>query len=229
MKITCILTSYNRPKMIRHALKSIADQTHKDYELLVFDDSTKFDIRKIVAEFLLTEAQVFHTDVAPVVRGSVCRLSVNCNAGLKIAKGDLISFLADDDYYYPRWFEEADRFFSENPEKDVGYGKLRYSTSQEMVFPKGGKGIFPGSPVTNPLNVLDHNQVIHRRFAPPYHWPEKFKFCTAPDGKYFEAIAKSGRALHPIPADAAVKRMHSFNLQKTIRQMGSAAGEGMRE
>lgn len=229
VKVTCILTSYNRPKMIQDALKSVADQTHKDYELLVFDDSTAMDIRKIVSEFSLTEVQVFHTDVSPKTRGSICRLSVNCNAGLAAAKGDLLCFLADDDYYYPRWFEAAVSFFENNSSKEVAYGRLWYSDSAKMVFPSGGKGIFPGKAVTKPLDVLDHNQVIHRRFTPSFRWPEEFKFCTGPDGKYFELIAKSGRPFHPIEADAAVKRKHSLNLQKTIREMGLPAGERLRE
>jgi glycosyltransferase involved in cell wall biosynthesis len=229
MKVTCILTSYNRPRMVRDALKSIADQTHKDYELLVYDDSTVFDIKPVVAAFPLTEVRVFHNDLSAAERRAKCRLGVNCNAGLGQAKGDLVCFLCDDDFYWPGWFEAAVRFFTVNPDKEAGFGKLKFIASAQMVFPKAAHGIWREEPVAKPHGVLDHNQVIHRRFIPPYRWPEDFKYSIAPDGIYFSTIASSGRVFHPIRAEAVVKRAHSMNLQKTLDDIGSPAGEGLRE
>jgi len=75
---------------------------------------------------------------------------------------------------------------------------------------------------------VDHNQVIHRRFANPFPWPEDFKTVRNPDAHYFKAVA-SQHPFHPINAYAAVKRMHLKNLQKTIADVVSEQAENIRE
>jgi spore maturation protein CgeD len=231
MKITCILTSHNRPRMVRDALRSVAGQTHTDYELLVFDDSTLLDIYKAVSEFKFTEVRVFHNQIGAEARALTCRLGINCNAGLAKAKGDLVCFLCDDDFYYPGWFAAAAKFFTENPDTDAGFGRLWYLDAQEARFPDpdSARGIWFDSAVIQPYAVLDHNQVIHRRFDPPFRWPEDAERRRAPDAHYFQSVALSGRPFHPIPADAVVKRRHGMNMQNKMHELGTEKGEGLRE
>lgn len=231
LKITCILTSYNRPKMIRQALKSVADQTHKNYELLIFDDSTAFDIMRVVSEFQFPSLQVHHTVINAEERRARGRLGVNCNHGLYLAQGDLVCFLCDDDYYYPNWFEHAAGYFEKdvNLDKRVGFGALSYSSKPEMEFPVYGFGIWHERPIVAPGNRIDHNQVMHRRFNPPFKWPEDFASTAAPDSVYFSSLAEAGHTFYPIEAYAVVKRQHTKNLQNTVAEIGTPTGEGLRE
>ncbi len=229
LKITCILTSYNRPRMIRQALKSVADQTYKNYELLIFDDSNAFKIWDAVAEFQFPSVQIHHTNLTAEERRARGRLGVNCNIGLHIAQGDLICFLCDDDYYYPDWFYKAAWFFESNHDKRVAFGALSYSKSEDMVFPIHGFGIWHEGVVVDPANRLDHNQVIHRRFDPAFRWPEDFHSSVSPDASYFSAIAAAGHNFHPIQTYAVVKRQHSKNLQNTLEEIGTPQGESVRE
>lgn len=231
MKISCVLTSYNRPKWVNHALKSVAEQTYRDFELLVYDDSTIFDIRKEVSKHSFPSVKVVHTDVSPERRKKENRLGVNCNAALKVASGDLLTYLCDDDYYFPGWFQACAEFFPkpENKDKDVGFGILMYSKSSEMDYPVEGERRFFDVPVRKPLGTLDHNQVVHRKFSPPFTWPNSIDHIVTTDGYYFTQIAKSGRLFYPIPAFAAVKRRHPKNLQITVHHLGKPEGEGSRE
>lgn len=231
MKISCILTSYNRPKWIHHALKSVADQTYRNFELLVYDDSTIFDIQKIVKQYSFPSVKVVHTDVTPQQRKSENRLGVNCNAGLKAASGDLVCYLCDDDYYFPGWFEAAAKFFLDpnNKGKHAAFGILMYSKDKEMTFPTSGERRFFDVPVRKPCGTLDHNQVVHLRFKHPFRWPIGIEHMTVTDGIYFNEIAKGGRLFYPIPEYAAVKRRHPKNLQITTNHLGRAEGEGVRE
>lgn len=228
LKVTCILTSYNRPTWVRQALDSLQAQTHRNFELLVFDDSTKIDIRRILSEFKLPVAHVETTKLTMQERRSVNRLSININRGLGIAKGDLICFLADDDYYFPGWFEAAARFFSENPSVNVGYGKLIFSTSAARDYSPHGEMLYPGGVVKEPYERVDHNQVIHRPFPVPYQWPETFTTLRNPDAHYFRNIAKD-HLFYPIDAMAAVKRLHEKNLQKTTKDLFTGKADGLRE
>lgn len=228
LKISCILTSYNRPQMVRQALKSLQDQTHKNFEVLLFDDSSQMNILPILGEFTLPISQIFISKVTPLQRRTTNRLSVNINRGLAVATGDLVCFLADDDYYFPGWFEAAARYFQEHPDVNVGYGKLVYSRSSAMEMKQGKEIRWPGTVVTKPYNILDHNQVIHRRFPTPYPWPETFKTLGNPDAHYFRAVAQK-HGFHPISAYAAVKRLHSKNLQSTISDVVAEKAENIRE
>jgi spore maturation protein CgeD len=228
LKISCILTSYNRPHMVRQALKSLQDQTHKNFEVLLFDDSSQMNILPILGEFTLPISQISISKVTPKQRRSANRLSMNINRGLALATGDLLCFLADDDYYFPGWFEGAARYFQEHPHVNVGYGRLIYSRSFQMEFKPGKEMLWPGTVITKPYDQLDHNQVIHRRFPTPYSWPESFKTVKNPDAHYFRAIAQH-HPFHPIDIYAAVKRLHSKNLQTTVADIVSEQAENLRE
>ena len=49
MKVTVVVRTYNRPLFLKEALASIHLQTHKDWEVLIFDDgglSETFEIYK---------------------------------------------------------------------------------------------------------------------------------------------------------------------------------------
>jgi spore maturation protein CgeD len=228
MLISCILTSYNRPRYVRQALKSLENQTFKDFEVLVFDDSSCIEIEPILKEFKLTISHLVQSKITAHKRASVNRLSVNINRGLALAKGDLVCFLADDDYYFPGWFRTAVKYFMKHPEVNAAYGKLLYSHSGKMEYNLRGQVRWPGRLITNPYEQLDHNQVIHRRFDPPYRWPEEFKTIANPDAHYFKAISKK-YPFYPIQDYAAVKRLHQKNLQKTTRELITGQAENLRE
>lgn len=228
MKITCILTSFNRPNYIQQALKSVADQTYKDYELLVVDDSTLMDVRRLVSRFNFSSVQVTHFEITAQERAAKNRLGVNINHGLSKAKGDLICYLADDDYYFNDWFMQAQLFFGLNKSVIAGFGSLTYSSSPHMDYSQSNTVRFPTAPVTDPAGKLDHNQVIHRRTAPPVLWPEKASSVKHSDGIFFTDLAKHGK-FYPIHAAAAVKRLHSKNLQDHIEDLTNGKLENLRD
>lgn len=231
MKVTCILTSYNRPNWIRQSLRSIAEQTHKDVQLIIMDESTTFDIYEAAGEFPIQEVVIRKFHVTQLQRKSQNRLGMNLNVGLTLATGDLVCFLADDDYFYPTWFEKAVAHFAANPEVKAAYGKLVYSDSSEMVFtdqPAPCNLRFFKGPLADPFNRIDHNQAIHRRFKVPFRWPESLSTVGGPDAHYFRGIAKK-HLFYPIPEWAAVKRVHKKNLQSCMGEYMSGSIDGPRE
>lgn len=231
MKVSCIISSYNRPRWLRQSIRSIVEQSHKDYQIVVIDESTMFDIYEVLKEFDLSECVVRKHVVTQEQRSRQNRLSINLNVGLALADGDLICFLADDDYYYPTWFEKAAAFFSEFPEVQAAYGKLVYSDSPEMVFTESpaqcNLRFFKG-PLQDPFNRLDHNQAIHRKFDPPFQWPEDMGALGGPDAFYFREVATK-HLFYPIDAWAAVKRVHSKNLQCALDQYKAGMIDESRE
>jgi spore maturation protein CgeD len=231
MKVSVILASFNRPYWVRQAIKSVADQTYKDYQLVVIDESNIMDIHEVVKEFKLTEVVVRKNLVAPDQRSKTNRLSMNINEGLKVATGDLICYLADDDYYYPTWFEQAVTFFKSVPQVGAAFGKLVYSNSREMEFitdPAPVNLRFFNEVLSNPFDKLDHNQAMHKRFDPPLEWSENLQNVGGPDAYFFRDVSKTF-PFYPIQTFAAVKRVHSKNLQSSLKEYYAGKIDGSRE
>ena len=228
MKISCILASYNRPTFVRQALRSVQDQTHENYELIVVDDSTKMDIFEVTRGFKFSNSKIMHIPVRPEDRAKVNRLGVNINIGLIHATGDLVCYLADDDYYFPTWFERANSYFELHPDVQVGFGILKYSSSLEMELQEHGEFRFWDEIIRDPMGRLDHNQVIHRRFDPIQAWQESIGTVMNVDGWFFSQLANY-HAFHPINAWAAVKRLHSKNLQGSVSDYQAGKLDDLRE
>jgi spore maturation protein CgeD len=231
MKVSVILTSFNRPTWIRDSLRSIQGQTHQDVELIVIDESDQFEILDVLKEFHFKNVIVRRSIVDPAVRRLENRLSINCNTGLNLATGDLVSFLADDDYYYPTWLAGAAAYFKKHPHVQAAYGKLVYSTKVKVEYPFNPPASvvrYYGTVVTDPFGKLDHNQVIHRRFDPHFTWPTGAHTIGGPDAHYFREIAAK-HEFHPIPAFAVMKRLHRKGLMESQQIYLGGSMEGLRE
>lgn len=217
MKVSCILTSYNRPNFLRQALRSVEGQSWKNYELLVVDDSDPelLDVQKVLKDFRFPAIRVWpwcgHYDG----RKEENRLAVQMNRALREATGDLIVYLPDDDYYFPDWFSEAVAFFGERPKALQAFGSLHYTTSPHFDFTQTSGVRWFDHPIYRPRGVLDHGQVVHRRRTPAVLWPEEPQKRMEPDGFFFEELAQDGPFL-PIPnASAVVKRLHGKCFQRS--------------
>lgn len=230
MLVNCVLLSYNRPVWLRHALASVAGQTHKDYRLLVIDESTIFDVDQVVEEFELTDVLIHKVPVRVEDRPKRNPVGANMNIAMGMVEKGLVVFLCDDDYYYPTWFAAASQHFEENQNHQAGFGILNYSEDPTMILrpvTQWGRR-FSFVPVTDPFCRLDHTQVVHRVFQPPYRWPEEFGKIKEPDGYYFREIAKD-HVFHPIHSLAVVKREHKKALRWNVKAIEDGTLEARRE
>lgn len=230
MLVNCVLLSYNRPTWLRDALASVTEQTHKDYRLIVMDESTIFDVDQVVADFSFTSISVVKVKVSSEERTRRNPVGANMNIAMKMLVDGLVCFLCDDDYFYPNWFAAASRHFEGHQDHQAGFGILNYSKDSGVKFQKvtqWGRRFFY-QPVTDPFGKLDHTQVVHRVFNPPYRWPEEFDKIKEPDGYYFSEIAKD-HAFHPIKELAVVKREHGKALRWNVKAIEDGTLEASRE
>lgn len=129
MMISIITPTYNSAPYLRETLKSIHDQSYKNFEHIVIDGHSKDDTCSIVAVFenvlLVSEADSGQSDAI--------------NKGFRRLKGDIIAWQNADDTYLPGAFESVIKFFNDNPEVDLVYGyyQLIDSSSQWIcdVYP----------------------------------------------------------------------------------------------
>jgi glycosyltransferase involved in cell wall biosynthesis len=90
IEVSVIIPVYNRDIELKRAIQSVLAQTIQNFEIIIVDDCSEINIKKIVADFLDSRLSYFRLDVKG--NGNVCR-----NVGIKKAKGNYIAMLDSDD------------------------------------------------------------------------------------------------------------------------------------
>ncbi|MDY3122947.1 MAG: glycosyltransferase [[Actinobacillus] rossii] len=96
-----------RVKELETLLDSLANQTYKNFELIIIDQNEHFEIEKLVA---LYESKI---DIK-YIRSSIKGLSYNRNIGLKACSGEIIGFPDDDCFYSIEVLDNVYEQFREN-------------------------------------------------------------------------------------------------------------------
>jgi len=112
MKISLVLATVGRVVEFSRFVESAIAQTYRDFELVVVDQNP--DDRLAAALSLARESgiEVIH------LKQMQCGLSSARNAGLELARGQLIAFPDDDCWYEPDTLGYAVSNFSRNPAWD---------------------------------------------------------------------------------------------------------------
>jgi len=115
-RISIIMPTYNRGYCIDRAIKSVMQQTYRDWELIIVDDGSTDNTEEVVQSFkktLGTKLNYFKK----VNEG----VSVARNVAIKRSCGDFIGFLDSDDYYYPTKLDRQIKALNDNPESVMCY------------------------------------------------------------------------------------------------------------
>ena len=94
--VSIIVVTYNSSKYILETLESAKDQTYKNIELIVTDDSSKDNTVELCKEWMQkNSARFVRTEVITVPQNS--GIAANCNRGVNAAEGTWVKFIAGDD------------------------------------------------------------------------------------------------------------------------------------
>jgi glycosyltransferase involved in cell wall biosynthesis len=155
-KITVIIPTYNRFKYLLNALDSVRAQTHKNVEIIIVNDCST---DKEYYDHKFENCIVVNLDKNSKVRfGHVSPGGYQRTIGMKIASGDYIAFLDDDDYWLPEKLEKqldmmkttqcliscTDGLIGngvyDNTKTYTKYNKDRYLNVITNIFNRKGKG-----------------------------------------------------------------------------------------
>lgn len=106
---------YNGEKYIQEAIESVLNQTYKDIELVVVDDGSNDNTRKIVEKY---------KDVIYIYQENKGQGSAR-NLGIEVSKGEYLAFLDSDDLYAPDKIEKQLKILLKNNNIDVVYNDLK--------------------------------------------------------------------------------------------------------
>ncbi len=96
-RVSVILPTYNRARLLRRSLASVLGQTYRDFEVRVVDDGSTDDTEAVVAGLAdprLAYARIDHRGVAGAT-----------NYGVRQARGEWVAFIDSDDEWVPHKLE----------------------------------------------------------------------------------------------------------------------------
>ena len=107
------MPTYNRLHLIGNAIESIINQTYKDFELIIVDDCPEKRAEEVVEKF--KDKRIIYVKHKQQKGGAAAR-----NTGMRMARGDFIGFIDDDDEWLSKKLETQMSVFKRAP-ADVGY------------------------------------------------------------------------------------------------------------
>lgn len=127
MKVSVIITTFNRANLLRRAIESVLAQEYKDFELIVLDNNSKDDTENIVKKF--NDSRILYVKHKPL------GISEARNLGVRRARGEYVGFLDDDDKWLPSKLSlQTTLFDRSSPKLGLVYGGFLRMSSDGAVY-----------------------------------------------------------------------------------------------
>lgn len=94
--VSVIIPIYNRNEYICEAIDSVLAQTYKNYEIIVVDDGSTIDVKRVLEPYMGKIKYIYQENKG---------LAAARNTGIKNSNGKYLAFLDDDDLFEPRKLE----------------------------------------------------------------------------------------------------------------------------
>ncbi len=130
-----IIPVYNRADMLGAAIRSVLAQSCQDFEIVVVDDGSRDDPRRVVEAFGDPRLRFHAQDNRG---GGAAR-----NAGIDLARGTFVAFLDSDDRYLPAHLQTM-RDLLEGTRGTVGYARMIVDRGGGRTFLKPPRAIAAG-------------------------------------------------------------------------------------
>ncbi len=114
MLVSAIIPTHNRSKLLQRAINSVLSQTYKNFEIIIIDDGSNDNTQNICQKFIDENENIRYIRNENSAGGAEAR-----NIGMRQAKGEIITFLDDDDEWLPQKLEKQIEIFKQNPEVGI--------------------------------------------------------------------------------------------------------------
>lgn len=206
-----IISSYNRPRMVREAIASAWLQ-RASVQIIVADDDSNDETRRAVERELRgrPNCQVIYASRPREgeFKNVTLRATSCINDALALVDAEFVHYLPDDDWYASGRFYAFERFFDANPDADVAYGRMGIIRNGVLE----PHALFINCITNNPVDWVDHGQFSHRArvLERVPKWPATPHYAF--DANYFLALVAAGYWFYPVNAMVNYKTHHDRNL-----------------
>jgi len=151
-KVSVIMPTYNRSGMIKNAIRSVLRQDLKDFELVIVNDGSTDNTEKVILGFR-------DPRVKYLCKKNGGPASAR-NVGISAARGKYISYLDDDDIYYPCHLKLLSRFLDRHKKIGLVYADVHFRINNKTFIPYS----FDFSEEKLEVdNIIPYNSLMHRR------------------------------------------------------------------
>ncbi len=112
MKVSVILTTYNRADMVQEAVETVLAQTYSDFKLYVIDDGSTDSTSNVLTSYRSRLIYLYQPN-----RG----VSAARNRGIRMSDGELVCFLDSDDLWKPTKLARQVAYMTKNPNHHICY------------------------------------------------------------------------------------------------------------
>jgi glycosyltransferase involved in cell wall biosynthesis len=117
LKVSVIIPAFNCGRFLSETLESVFAQSFRDYEIVVVNDGSTDETEEVIRPY---QSRLIY--IVQPNKG----LPAALNAGLKLAKGELIAILDADDIWHPDKLKEQVQLLDKHPQ--VGLCFTNYTT-----------------------------------------------------------------------------------------------------
>ena len=127
--ITTIIPTYKRPHFLKRAIKSVLTQTYKNLQVCVFDNASGDETKEVVTNFAKKDPRVKYfcheTNIGSLK---------NWKFGLSKVRTPFFSFLSDDDFLFPEFYELGLQKLFQYPEAAIFIGNCITASSSNNII-----------------------------------------------------------------------------------------------
>lgn len=202
-KVSVIIPTWDRPKIIMRSLHSALMQTYQNLEILVVGDGCSLRVqeeyKKVCAVFNDNRIQFYNLDEHVRHDRNAAGLEPR-NFGLEKATGNFIAPLDDDDCWFPTHVERCVNIFNEKPEIGLIYGQyVSAGVNPEKTSKIAGRGLDNG---------FQHSTICHSTVVYRAHYkdvPYEVSSKGASDRWLWTTLYKKGVELYYDPFVHAIR------------------------
>jgi glycosyltransferase involved in cell wall biosynthesis len=232
LRVSIVLVNYNHGPFLHQRLDSLAAQTHRPLEIVIFDDCSSDDSWQVIEDFAFR-----HPGLVKIFRASENGGNVfaSWQSAYSRASGELVWLVESDDFAEPDFLERLVGYF-EDQSVLLAFGKTEFADAQGKVQPglddyrNSAMNISWREAVKKPAHVwfsdgfATHNLipnvggcVFRNQAISEEEWATASGFKVFGDWFLYSRISRGGQVVFD-PSAVAYFRIHGQNLSSSRAQ-----------
>lgn len=165
--ISIIIATYNSEATLANALRSVLQQTYKEWECIIVDGASTDETLKIVLEYESIDSRFRH--VSEPDKGIYDAF----NKGWKMAKGEWIYYLGSDDELFP---DALNSLMNASDNSMIVYGDMCYFRGTIEKYKQSPSNLSLGQMVSHQSMIMKKD--VLKRFG---GFDESYQICADKD------------------------------------------------